>query len=400
MTVPFQALDTLLECAFGGAASLKILTVVASTILIFIILQDAFEAIVLPRRVSRRFRFTRSFYRLTWLPWRAVARRMKSHKRREIFLSYFGPLSLILLLCVWACGMLIGFAMLHWALDSPLQMTIGTADFVTYLYMSGTTFFTLGYGDVTPRGPVGRMLAVVESGLGFGFLALTISYLPVIYQAFSRRESNISLLDARAGSPPCAEKLLRHHGGNVAALDQLLHEWERWSADLMESHISYPVLCYYRSQHSNQSWLGALTAILDTSTLALVGIEGVSHRQAQLTFAIARHALVDLSETFHTPPSHPRPDRLPPETLVQLRSSLADSGVVLREGMEVEEKLTQLRQLYEPFVNALAKHLLIPIPPWVVADGSLDNWQTSAWGRISARKTSALFSRSHDDGHP
>ncbi len=379
---------------------MKILTVIASVIVIFIILQDAFEAIVLPRRVSRRFRFTRRFYRFTWLPWRAAARRMKSHKRREVFLGYFGPLSLILLLCVWASGMFVAFGMLHWALNSPLRMSDGARGFGAYLYMSGTTFFTLGYGDVTPEGQMGRALAVVEAGLGFGFLALTISYLPVIYQAFSRREASISLLDARAGSPPCAEKLLRHHCGDAAALDELLHEWERWSADLMESHISYPVLCYYRSQHSNQSWLGALTAILDTSALAVVGVDGVVHRQAQLTFAIARHALVDLAETFHTPPTPPHPDRLPPETLRQLRSALADSGVRLREGIDAERQLAELRRLYEPFVNALAKHLLIPIPPWVATADALDNWQTTAWGRISARKTSALFSRSQDDGHP
>jgi hypothetical protein len=379
---------------------LKILTVIVSVIMICVILQDAFEAIVLPRRVSRRFRFTRRFYRITWLPWRAAARRIRSYKRREVFLGYFGPLSLILLLCVWASGMFVAFAMLQWALDSPLRMSDRTSGFGTYLYMSGTTFFTLGYGDITPAGKMGRALAVVEAGLGFGFLALTISYLPVIYQAFSRREANISLLDARAGSPPCAERLLRHHGGNAVALEELFREWERWSADLMESHISYPVLCYYRSQHSNQSWLGALTAILDTSALAVVGVDGVTHRQAQLTFAIARHALVDLAETFHTPPTPPQPDRLPPETLKQLRSALADSGVRLCEGDDADRKLAELRRLYEPFVNALAKFLLIPIPPWVVSADALDNWQTTAWGRISARKSSALFSRSQDDGHP
>jgi hypothetical protein len=379
---------------------LKILAAVVSIIIICIILHDAFETIILPRRVSRRFRFTRRFYRLIWLPWRAVSRRMKSRKRREVFLGYFGPLSLILLFSTWASGMFAAFAVLQWALNSPLKTSDGAGGFGTYLYMSGTTFFTLGFGDVTPEGQMGRALAVIEAGLGFGFLALTISYLPVIYQAFSRREANISLLDARAGSPPCAEKLLRHHGADTAALDRLLLEWERWSADLMESHISYPVLCYYRSQHSNQSWLGALTAILDTSALVLAGVDGVVPRQAQLTFAIARHALVDLAETFRTPPDSPQPDRLPPESLKQLRSALADAGVRLREGADADQKLAELRGLYEPFVNALAKHLLIPIPPWVTTADRLDNWQISAWDRISARRTSALFSWSQDDEHP
>ncbi len=134
--------------------------------------------------------------------------------------------------------------------------------------------------------------------------------------------------------------------------------------------------------------------------MAVVGVDGVASRQAQLTFAIARHALVDLAETFHTPPTSHRRDRLPPETLKQLRSALADSGVRLREDAVADQKLAELRGLYEPFVDALAKHLLIPVPPWVATADALDNWQTTAWGRISARKTSALFSMSQDDGHP
>lgn len=379
---------------------MKTLTAVISALLILVILQDAFETIILPRRVSRPFRFIRFFYRVTWRPWRAAARRMTSNKRRETFLSYFAPLSLILVLCVWAVGMFTAFGMLHWALDSPLQVSQGPVGLGTYLYLSGSTFFTLGYGDVTPRGSLGRALAVVEAGLGFGFLALIISYLPVIYQAFSRREANISLLDARAGSPPCAEELLRRHSGNVAALDQLLHDWERWSADLMESHISYPVLCYYRSQHSNQSWLAALTAVLDSTALVIVGIDGASQRQAQLTFAIARHAVVDLAETFNTRPSPPVPDRLPPEALQQLRSALAASDVTLRRGADADARLSELRQMYEPFVNALATHLFLPLPRWMVIPDAVDNWQTSAWGRISADKTTPPFARSHDEDHP
>src|SRR5262249_39624477 len=120
-----------------------------------------------------------------------------------------------------------------------------------YLYFSGTTFFTLGYGDVLPTSPLGRGLGVLEAGLGFGFLAVVISYLPVVYQACSRREITISLLDARAGSPPTAGELLRRLGAarELAAAGPLLAEWERWAAELLESHLSYPVLRYYRSQH-------------------------------------------------------------------------------------------------------------------------------------------------------
>ena len=111
---------------------------------------------------------------------------------------------------------------------------------------------------------------------------------------------SISLLDARAGSPPTAAELMRRHSyqGAESDLSMLLVEWERWSAELLESHISYPLLCYFRSQHTNQSWISALTAMLDASALLIAGVRGHEARQAQLTFAMARHAVVDLAQIF------------------------------------------------------------------------------------------------------
>src|SRR5262249_4912734 len=160
-------------------------------------------------------------------------------------------------------------------------------------------------------GRLGRALAVVEAGIGFGFLAVIIGYLPALYQAFSRRETAISLLDARAGSPPTAGEFLRRLGlaGGAAAAEPLLAEWERWAAELLESHLSFPVLSFYRSQHDNQSWLSTLSTILDTCSVLLVGVKGAGAYQAQLTFAMARHAAVDLALVFRTPPLAPDPDR-------------------------------------------------------------------------------------------
>ena len=372
---------------------------VIGLVLILVILSDAFEAVVLPRRVTRRFRLTRFFYRSTWKPWSSLARRISSNKRREAYLSLFGPMSLLMLLCVWALGLITGFAMLHWALNSTLNVSSGEVGFPTYLYLSGTTFFTLGLGDVTPAAPVGRTLVVIESGLGFGFLALIIGYLPVIYQGFSRRELNISLLDGRAGSPPSAAKLLSRHGRYMDDLDRLLHDWERWSADLLESHLSYPVLCYYRSQHDNQSWLAALTTILDASAIVIAGVDGGPVWQAELTFAMARHALVDLAQIFNTPPCAPIPDRLLPADLTRLRAALVASGIKLRDSAAADEKLSALRQMYEPYVNSLADYLLVTIPDWIPPTKTFDNWQTSAWGRISGEIVESPLLESREDGH-
>jgi hypothetical protein len=318
--------------------------------------------------------------------WRGAARLLPAGRRRHAFLSAFGPLSLLALLALWATGLIVGFGLLYWSLGTVLSEARETeGHFATCVYFSGTTFFTLGYGDIVPVRGIGRGLSVAEAGLGFGFLALVISYLPVLYQAFSRREITISLLDARAGSPPSAGELLRRLAAarNLAGVSPLLTEWERWAAELLESHLSYPVLSYYRSQHDNQSWVAALTTILDTSALLIAVVDGPEGHQARLTFAMARHAAVDLALVYRSPPRPPEPDRLPPADCARLYESLRAAGLALREGPAVVKALADLRGLYEPFVNALAARFLFALPPWWPDQPPVDNWQTSAWTRRS-----------------
>jgi hypothetical protein len=350
--------------------------------LILIVLWEGFETIVLPRRVTRRFRLTRFFYQIMWLIWVKAVNALIPVKRQETWLSFFGPLSLLLLLAIWAAALITGFAILHWAFGSTILTHDIAAGFATDLYMSSTTFFTLGLGDALPGNGAARLLVVIESGMGFAFLALIIAYLPALNQSFSHREVSISLLDARAGSPPTASEMLtRHaHEHGMDALRQLFHEWERWSADFMEGHLSYPVLAYFRSQHDNQSWLAALTAILDSCALVMAGVEGACERQAELTFAMARHALVDLSLVFTTTPKEPETDRLPPEKLEELKSVLAAAGVKLHQE-DAEVKLAKLRRMYEPYAAALAAHFRLTLPPWTAEEGRSDNWQISNWER-------------------
>jgi Ion channel len=352
---------------------------------IVVIVWDAFEAIVLPRRVTRRLRPTRMFYRVSWFVWSAAGRRMPGGGRRETYLSFFGPLSLIVLLGAWAASLVLAFAMLQTGLGAPLNVDAGGRSFVHHVYLSGTTFFTLGLGDVTPTSSIGRLLIVIEAGLGFGFLALVIGYLPVLYQSFSRREVDITLLDARAGSPPSAEQLLRGCWSDRDELLSLLRQWERWSAEVLESQLSYPVLSYYRSQHDNQSWLAALTTILDAATLVSVGGDDASARQARLTFAMARHAVVDLAQVLGRPPAVGTPDRLAAPDFERLRSSLAASGIHLAVTQGSLDKVTELRGMYEPYLEALSAHLLMPLPPWRAGGVAHENWRTSAWGRGRGR---------------
>jgi len=369
---------------------MRIFAAIVGIVVILLVAQDAFETIVLPRRVARRIRITRFFFIVTWNMWKFLGHLIRPGARRESYLSYFGPLSLLALFVFWAVLFVFGFGLLLWGLALPLNAPEKTISFLTYLYLSGTTFFTLGLGDVTPMPGVTRLLVVSEVALGFGFLALVISYVPVIYQAFSRRELRISLLDARAGSPATAAEILRrnHAGKNVEELRLILHDWELWCGDILESHLSYPVLAYYRSQHDQQSWLEALTAILDTCALILAGIENIPAEPARFTFAIARHAVVDLAQVFNSPPII-GVNRLSSAEFVHLRDMLAQSGILLKEGTATERKLAELRETYEPFVSGLANYLMVSIPPWITPEGNLDDWQTTAWDDLlpSIRQT-------------
>jgi len=350
-----------------------------AALLILVILWDAFQTIVLSRRVSRKFRPTRAFYRLLWAPWRAAAKRVRQGNRRENLLTVFGPLSVILLIALWALGLIVSFGLLHWGLGSQVTASDGLSGFGVDLYMSGTTFFTLGLGDVTPRTTLARALTVLESGMGFGFLALVIGYVPLISQAFSRREVSISMLDARAGSPPTAAQLLRRHlGDGDGDLRGLLRDWERWSAELLESHVSFPVLSYFRSQHDNQSWVAALTTILDVCSLVITRIEDRSVLMARLTFAMARHAVVDLCAVFRLKPTPPAVDRLPPSEEKRLERFLAAVDVRFPADEASVARFRDLRATYEPYVQALSSFLIMPLPEWVPPEGVKDSWHTMA----------------------
>jgi hypothetical protein len=362
--------------------------VIAGIVLILLVLLDAFESVVLPRRVHRSLRVSTWFYRRSWQRWSWVGRHIRTGARRESFLGYFGPFSLLMLLTLWAAGLILGFALVQYGAGDHVTLNNRPVTFGLLLYHSGETFYTLGYGDVVPNSPLSRTLSVVEAGMGFAFLGVVIGYLPTIYAAFSNREIEISLLDARAGSPPTAFELLARYGKakDQNVLDQMLRGWEQWSARLLESHLSYPPLVFFRSQHNNQSWLGALTVMLDTTSLVIAGIDGVAIDQAKLTFAMARHAAVDLAQVVRANFDGSAPDRLPDEELQKLRKKLFDRGLQIHDGEDFEEKLKGLRDLYEPYAQAIAANLLITLPPWMHAAKNRDNWQAGPWDRLIQAK--------------
>jgi hypothetical protein len=352
----------------------------------------------------------------TWVPWVLMADRITNKKLREQIYSIYGPLSLLLLLLLWALLLIFGFGMFYFSMHSPFGDAMMThvnsplAQFGTDLYVSGTTLFTLGLGDVVPHSLLARAFIIFESGVGLGFVALVIGYLPVLYQAFSHRELSVALLDARAGSPPNAAELLRRHAfeGSEEALIDLLEEWERWSAEILESHISYPILCFYRSQHDTQSWLAALVSILDTCALLISVIEGSHSRQAQLTFVMSRHALIDIGEVFEVlerNPGQPRidPDRLPSKDFYHLCEALGENQLRLCGDPAAAKRLHTIRALYEPHAHGLSEYLRLPLPVWVAPPKVNDQWSIltrmrtdAATAMKSAGDRTPFF---HDEDH-
>ena len=383
-----------------------VLAFIAGFVAILSVLLDAFQTVILPRRPTGQLRLTRLFYIATWTPWCWMAKRVSSLRRRETVLGVYGPISLVFLTALWAALLILGFGLLFYALHSPFSDPLALhgnfqprlvhdrgRSFLSDLYVSGTTLFTLGLGDVVPHSRFVRGLIVLESGMGLAFVAVVIGYFPVLYGAFSRREVNISLLDARAGSPPSAAELVRRHAfeGGPEVLIVLLEDWERWAAELLESHISYPLLCYFRSQHTNQSWLGALTAVLDTCALMVSSVGDRTGRQAQLTFAMARHALVDLSQVFDLEPVAPAEDRLPEPSFRKLHDLLCQVGVRVSRDDASQVRLREMRALYEPYAECLSRYLNMDMPSFVSDRVRKDNWLAVAKVRSEARAAAAVM---------
>jgi hypothetical protein len=330
---------------------------------------DAFSTIVLPRTIGVVLRPARVVYHVGWRLWRVVGLWFSNRRTRQIFLTTFGPFSVFLLLGLWAVMILVSFALLHFGLKTQLNSPENQGGLGVFLYLSGTTFFTLGLGDVVPLNPLGRALVVAEVGTGIIFLAMIIGYLPLLEQAYAQREVGIQLLESRAGSPQSAVRLLRRFGRpeSTEVLAAVLREAERWAAELSQSHIAHPMLVYYRSQHLDQSWLISLTTLLDSCALLIIGRKGVPSRQARATFRMAVRVAVDLAGILGAAPDCDASERLPPGDLPQLRAALESSGLVLPAGTDAEAGLKKLRGYYEPHVLALSTWLLVPLPEWVPA---------------------------------
>jgi hypothetical protein len=359
---------------------MRVIVGIAGAVLVILMLLEIFLAFLVPQRVRRGPRIVRAVRDLGWAPWRWLAHRLPE-RAADTMLGLYGPLSLVINLALWLLGMVIGYAALQWAGGS--QLSPGTSvRFGQDLYFSAATLVSSGTGDLSAQTGFARAVQVTDAGSGLLTLAIVIGYLPALYQAYSRREATVSQLDARAGSPPTAGRLITRatQRGGWPAINGYLREWEGWTAELMETHLSYPVLASYRSQHVHQSWLAAMCTVLDSCALTVAAAPVGTVDSARYTFALARHAVADLNYTFRTTPTPPARDRLPTADLEVLLADLRAAGVEIERDLEtIATRLGHMRALYEPYVNALAQRLALTVPAWTAPELATDNWRTTDW---------------------
>jgi hypothetical protein len=351
---------------------------------------DGIETLVLARAVERRVRITTLYYGIFWGAVRFIALRLKDRRARHMVLSAYSPLSVVSLIIIWATLIVIGYAMVYSGLGIPFTGDVQPS-FNQLLYASGITFFTVGYGDITPISDLGHLIAILEAATGFGFLGVVIGFIPVLYSSFSRREASILLLDAKAGSEPTAYELIRRHAEADAWLEliSLLKDWEFQAASLLENCISYPVLAYYRSQHEGQSWLRSLTEVMDACALIESSLDDdcpnakALRFQARATFAMGRHLVVDLAYLLAVKPDPSRPPRITPSDAAAMRLRLRSLGAPIMACNDSQEKFFATMREYEPFVIALSEEIILDISTWIPEGEKPDNWQVSAWDSVN-----------------
>jgi hypothetical protein len=326
-------------------------------------LLDVFRTLVMPRSARGRFRLSRILFRPLWRPWRWVGLRRKTAQARERILAAAAPFFFFVLLVGWASLVVFGYALILWS--PPFAPGLGPANgsFGSALYVSGSCLFTIGFGEEAATGWT-RAVLVVAGATGLGLFAVVIAYLPVLYQAFNRREVGVLLLDARAGSPASGPELLHRMGsaGVASSLPELFAEWERWVADVLETHMSYPLLAFFRSPHDETSWVTSLGAVLDAATLILTSVDDEPDERARLLYGTGVHAVEDLFYYFRL---QERESVIQREEFEDVLQDMKDDGFSIRPLDEAFARFTEKRAKYASRLDALVVLLAAPPGLWI-----------------------------------
>ncbi|MDP9299347.1 MAG: potassium channel family protein [Actinomycetota bacterium] len=335
----------------------------AGVIILLWTLFDVLRTLVMPRAARGRFRLSRFLFRPIWRPWRWIGVRRKTVQSRERVLAAAAPVFFFVLLVGWVSLALLGYALILWSPAFVHGMGRSDGSFGDALYTSGSSMFTLGIGSGAASGWT-RAVVVFAGATGLGLFAVVIAYLPVLYQAFNRREVGVLLLDARAGSPPSGPELLHRMGnaGMASSLPELFGEWERWVADVLETHMSYPILVLFRSPHDNTSWVTSLGSVLDAATLILTAVDDEPDERAKLLYGTAVHAVEDL---FYYLRLTEREAVIQRDEFEDVLDDMKDDGFAIRPLDEAFARFTEKRAKYAPRLDALAVLLAAPPGLWI-----------------------------------
>jgi len=334
----------------------------AGIVILLWTLLDVFRTLVMPRAARGRVRLSRILFLVLWRPWRWVGVRRKTVQSRERVLATAAPFFFFLLLVGWASLALVGYALILWSPAFAHGMG-PDGSFGNAIYASGTSLFTLGFGGGGATGWT-RGVVVLAGATGLGLFAVVIAYLPVLYQAFNRREVGVLLLDTRAGSPPSGPELLHRMGsaGVSRSLPELFAEWERWVADVLESHMSYPLLALFRSPHDNTSWITSLGSVLDAATLMLTCVDDVPDERTKLLYGTGVHAVEDLFYYLRLSEHEAEIGRDEFEDALQ---DMKDEGFSVRPADDAFARFTEKRAKYAPRLDAMAVLLAAPPGLWI-----------------------------------
>ena len=341
--------------------SVDILIGIAGLILLALVLWDIFETIVVPRPTPSRLRLARHVVPPAWNLWRAIGLRYRTGLARDGFLGFFAPGAAILLLVMWLAVLILGYALVLFALRGDLRpppTNLGEA-----IYFAGSSVLTLGYGDVVADGQAARIVVLTAAVSGLGTVALVITFLFSLFGSYQRREVLVVRLAARAKSPPSAATLLEGYARLelINELPALFAEWERWTAEVLDTHVAYPLLGYFRSSHDNVSWISALGAVLDAAALTLTTICGVPRGQAEITKRVGAHLVEDITNNFALKGDGSTVDE---EQFSQVYRRLEHAGYELEPEEQAWHSFERARGSYAGRLEALAEYWATPATLW------------------------------------
>lgn len=349
---------------------------------------DLFQSVVLPRPSVRKVQLARTVVRPLWRFWKWALNRGSRIERSEARLAAFGPIALLTLFLIWATALITGYALLIDSMADEFQPHLH--DFLASFYVSATTLVPLSYGDFVPEVGFARLVIIIESATGVIVAALAITLLFELYGAFRNREEAVIALDALAGAPPSAVQLLETAAGRSmdGTLKETFDEWRHWSAMVLESHLAYPLLVYFRSSHDNEAWINSFAAVMDSSALVMSSTtDNPAKGAAKLMFTVGNHLVEDLSWVFRLQ-VEPNPIIEKDEYQVAI-ARLRTAGYAIHDGEEAWEQFSHFRSKYASALNLMAQYLLAPPAQWVGDRSYLPHRSRPRRGRQPARSVAS-----------